>query len=112
MRGLLIGTAASLAALAALSAPANAQGSAAQGFSSGNGDAIRFVDGDPRNDRRRRRADGDIFIGEWPQQGDTAWRPGSYNDWWHDRPDRAYPAWVQRNQNCERLWWSGGNWRC
>ena len=34
------------------------------------------------------------------------------NDWWHDRPDRAFPRWVSNNQSCQRIWWSGGGWRC
>lgn len=74
-----------------------------RGFGSGHGDR-----------RRHRDFDGGFLIGSWDRewQGDTAWRPGSYNDWWHDRPDRAYPRWMARNQDCERLWWSGGGWRC
>ena len=46
---------------------------------------------------------------EW--QGDTAWRPDSYNDWWHES-SRSFPRWMQSNQDCQRLWWSGGGWRC
>ena len=46
---------------------------------------------------------------EW--QGDTAWRPTSYNDWWHESP-RSFPRWMQNNQDCQRMWWSGGGWRC
>jgi len=45
-------------------------------------------------------------------EGDTLWRAESYNDWWHERPWRAYPAWMTRNQNCERMYWSGGGWTC
>ena len=44
-----------------------------------------------------------------------SWDSDSYNDWWHDRPDRAFPRWVQQhNEACEpgRMWWSGGGWRC
>jgi hypothetical protein len=43
-----------------------------------------------------------------------SWDSDSYNDWWHDRPDRAYPRWVQHNENCEpdRMWWSGSGWHC
>lgn len=65
--------------------------------------------------RHRDRGFGDSFGGyiyddrEW--QGDTAWRPTSYNDWWHESP-RSFPRWMQNNQNCERMWWSGGGWRC
>jgi hypothetical protein len=43
-----------------------------------------------------------------------SWDSDSYNDWWHDRPDRAFPRWVQHNEGCEpdRLWWSGNGWHC
>ena len=71
-----------------------------------------FGDDRRRHGRRDRDGDGDVFIGEWPQQGDTAWRSDSFNDWWHDRPDRAYPRWMLSNQNCDRMWWGGGAWRC
>jgi hypothetical protein len=45
---------------------------------------------------------------------DRSWNSDSFNDWWHDRPDRAYPRWVWHNRNCteERMWWSGAGWRC
>src|SRR5690242_11092408 len=38
-----------------------------------------------------------------------SWDADSYNDWWHDRPDRAFPRWVQHNEGCDpdRMWWSG-----
>jgi hypothetical protein len=45
-------------------------------------------------------------------QGDSAWKSDSFNDWWHDRPDRAYPRWVTANQNCERKWFAGDTLRC
>lgn len=40
--------------------------------------------------------------------------PDLWNDWWHERPWRAYPRWVWNNDNCEpdRMWWSGSGWRC
>jgi hypothetical protein len=43
-----------------------------------------------------------------------SWDPDSFNDWWHDRPDRAYPRWVAHNQDCtpDRMWQGGGQWRC
>lgn len=41
-----------------------------------------------------------------------SWDSDSFNDWWNDRPDRAYPAWMHHNQNCDRMWWGGGVWRC
>lgn len=52
-----------------------------------------------------------ISAGEWARYNNEAFKSDSYNDWWHDRPDRAYPAWVRNNQPC-RLYWSGGGWRC
>ena len=33
--------------------------------------------------------------------------PDKWNDWWHERPDRAYPRWMSRNQDCQRPWYSG-----
>ena len=32
--------------------------------------------------------------------------PDKWNDWWHDRPDRAFPRWMARNQDCARPWYS------
>jgi hypothetical protein len=65
-----------------------------------------------RHDRRRHRSgDGVIYI-DRDYQGDSAWRSDSFNDWWHDRPERSYPRWMISNQNCDRMWWGGGAWRC
>jgi len=55
--------------------------------------------------------------GEWALYNNRSWEPGSYNDWWHDRPDRAFPRWVQEQHtrgNCDpsRVWWSGSGWHC
>jgi hypothetical protein len=52
--------------------------------------------------------------GDWARANNRSWQPDSYNDWWHDRPDRAFPRWVQHNQNCtpDRMWWSGSGWHC
>jgi hypothetical protein len=47
------------------------------------------------------------YGGEWAEYNNRSWSPDSYNDWWHDRPDRAYPAWMRRNQGCQRPWYSG-----
>lgn len=80
-----------------------------RGFGSGHGDG--------RHHRHGRFGDG-VVVGSWYDGGEWAlynnrsWEPDSYNDWWHDRPDRAYPRWMSHNQDCERLWWSGGGWRC
>jgi hypothetical protein len=70
-----------------------------------------------RDHRRDGRFDDGAAVGFWVDGGEWAlynnrsWEPDSYNDWWHDRPDRAFPRWVQ-NGSCDRLWWSGGGWRC
>ena len=50
--------------------------------------------------------------GEWARYNNPAFQSDSYNDWWHDRPDRAYPAWMRNNQRCEKLWYSGSTLRC
>lgn len=63
-----------------------------------------------RHDRHRDFGVG-VYYDSWEWQGDTAWRSDSYNDWWHESP-RSFPRWMQGNQDCERLWWSGGGWRC
>ena len=68
-----------------------------------------------RDDGRRHRGHGDDVVyydGYREYQGDSAWKSDSFNDWWHDRPDRAYPRWVANNQNCERKWFAGDTLRC
>ena len=50
--------------------------------------------------------------GQWAQYNNPAFKSDSYNDWWHDRPDRAYPAWMRNNKNCERQWYAGATLRC
>lgn len=61
--------------------------------------------------RAHRRRGGDVFFPYRDYQGDTLWRSDGFNDWWHDRPDRAFPRWVAGNRDC-RLYWAGGGWRC
>jgi len=39
--------------------------------------------------------------------GNRSFDPDKWNDWWHDRPDRAYPRWMSRNHDCTRPWYSG-----
>ena len=127
-----------MAALAAVALPASsAQAQSLSGFTAGNGvrsdrgfdidfrssDRRSCFDGDRRGgrDSRGRRGSrqpvcdviaGGWYGGEWALYNNRGWESDSYNDWWHDRPDRAYPRWVGTNQNCERQWWSGGGWRC
>ena len=120
MRVVLLATAGLIAA-ATVAAPTAAQSGAAAGFSGSTGVTVRHggqfkgVGDGFRPDRRRhsRRGDDDgIYVLDREYQGDTLWRSNSYNDWWHERPHRSHPAWMSRNQNCERMYWSGGGWRC
>ena len=79
----------------------------------GQGMADRHGDRDHRRHDRRR----DGFFGGWGYYDPDlhrSWASDSYNDWWHDRPDRAYPRWVQHNDGCDegRVWQGGGVWRC
>ncbi len=61
-----------------------------------------------------RSAGGGVWVngGEWARYNNPAFQSGGYNDWWHDRPDRAYPAWMRNNQNCQRQWYAGNTLRC
>ena len=119
------------AVTAALALPAQAQ---AQGMPQGSHHdwhsdrfARDFRDGQMPNacqDRGRRRHDGTVVCdgwayadGEWALYNNRSWAPDSYNDWWNDRPDRAYPRWVQEQHmrgTCtpDRMWWSGSGWHC
>ena len=38
-------------------------------------------------------------FGYFDQDINRSWAPDSFNDWWNDRPDRAYPRWIYHNQN-------------
>jgi hypothetical protein len=110
-----------VAALAVLGTPASAQ----MGFSSGSGGwtgggrdgaSDGFV-GRPAPDRTARHSRQSYGYGYYAYNDvgtNDAFDPHQYNDWWHDRPDRAYPRWVWHNQNCtpDRMWWSGAGWRC
>ena len=108
MRALFLAMTAVAAALPATSA--NAEPAAFTGISVGGGGHSGS-----RGDFRRghRGDDGVVFYDNYREyQGDTAWKSDSFNDWWHDRPDRAYPRWMAANKNCERTYWAGGTWRC
>ena len=117
---LLLGLAAACAAIAAPGAAETQSsghhtGGVHRGHHGGGGD--RFGD---RRDGRRHRGDA-VFVtdfdgGEWALYNNRSWEPDSYNDWWHDRPDRAFPRWVQEQRGgpCDpdRMWWSGSGWHC
>ena len=133
MKGVLLG----LALTASLSVPASAEGiSVASGFSSvsafGASPTARGVhlrEAGPRGghsggdgfggfhgSRSRHVHVGDGFGGWGYYDGDydanRSFAEDKWNDWWHDRPDRAYPAWMRRNQDCARLWYSGSELTC
>jgi hypothetical protein len=95
----------------------------------GRRDGSRFAcrDGDRRDMRDVRRdrerdfrcfSDGFAYAdGDWALYNNRTWEPDSYNDWWNDRPDRAFPRWVLEQHargTCEpdRMWWSGSGWHC
>ena len=128
MHRFLLVAAAPLAALVLPAAPAQAQS-----FAADPGQLDQFAaspslhrdfgvsihrDG-KRHDRRRHRGRDAVVVfgGPWASEGwalynNRSWEPDSFNDWWHDRPDRAYPRWMRNNANCDRMWWGGGVWRC
>ena len=133
MRAVLLGAAASIAAITLPSAPAQAQQFVSgQPFVNGTSIATgpfvqspafggRCLDGfrGPRDGGRHRGGMGcntgvilDYYGGEWALYNNRTWEPDSYNDWWHDNPGRAYPAWMRHNQTCDRMWWSGDTLIC
>jgi hypothetical protein len=78
--------------------------------------------GRPGDRRFHRGFDGNAAVawGNYDLQSsydDRDWEPQAGNDWWHDRPDRAFPRWVQEQQargtcDLDRMWWSGSGWHC
>lgn len=123
MRNVLLAVTATLA-VAISAAPAAAQYDQGTSFapSTNPSASTNFRSGHPgdgnfggRGDMRRRaRTDVvlDWYGGEWARYNNRSWDADSYNDWWHDRPDRAYPRWVTQNQGCERKWFSGDILHC
>jgi hypothetical protein len=126
MRALLLAAAVSLTAIILPASPAQALDPAGNAFVSNNASGVTIHRGSGFNDRRRgfsvvgdrdrRRIHSEVdmvtYGGEWALYNNRTWESDSYNDWWHDQPWRSYPKWVSTNQNCERMWWSGGGWRC
>jgi hypothetical protein len=134
MKRVLLAVAASIAAFAFQAAPVGAQQRLATALTDPR--SPEFAVGSPRvrdfgqcsaahRDRHTRRHRGvscDGYFawpyadGEWALYNNRSWEPDSYNDWWHDRPDRAFPRWVQEQRGgpCpeERMWWSGSGWHC
>ena len=127
MRALLLAAAASLTAVTLPVTPALALDPAGMGFTSSSASGVTVHRGEgfnhrrggftvvgDRNRNRRVRSEVEMvtYGGEWALYNNRSWESDSYNDWWHDQPWRSYPKWVSTNQNCERMWWSGGGWRC
>jgi hypothetical protein len=124
MRMMLLAAAAPFAAIAIPASPAEAQSQVFAGglsavsnphnvWSARPADRV-ISDRRGRHHGRHRDRDAAIFGGWGWYDADLnrSWESNSFNDWWHDRPDRSFPRWVRQNQNCERMWWSGGGWRC
>jgi hypothetical protein len=125
MRAILLGIAA-VAGAAGSSAPAAAERWSDAGFAAAANVSVHRAEpmaqnyrrGQWRNGDRRREARGrdrgPIFVGgDYPYVEDNpAWQPDGFNDWWHERPNRSSPRWVQNNGRCERMWWAGDGWRC
>jgi hypothetical protein len=122
MHRALLGLAAGAAVIAS---PLPAQSFTSSGFDAfGNRDLhllvpnTRHTDarfGGPGHDGHHRRHNG-VGVGGWAYGGyndygdydaNRSFDPDKWNDWWHDRPDRAFPRWMTRNQGCERPWYSG-----
>ena len=127
MRALLLAAATSLTAIIVPIAPAQALDP--MGFTASNSSGVTVHRGSGSHDRRKgfrvvddtRRDCGRgnrcefttvTYGGEWALYNNRTWESDSYNDWWHDQPWRSYPKWVSTNQDCARMWWSGGGWRC
>jgi len=74
-----------------------------------NGGGVRIHRGHDRSGRGF--ADTGYFAPGYNDYGDydanRSFDPEKWNDWWHDRPDRAFPRWMSRNQDCARRWYSG-----
>ena len=70
---------------------------------------------DQRSGRRSSgNGSGGIWVngGEWARYNNQTFQSDGFNDWWHDRPDRAYPAWMRNNQDCAKQWYAGSTLRC
>ncbi len=80
------------------------------------GDLCRDFRADGDRNHRRSRCRTDVVMdwdgGEWALYNNRGWQPDSYNDWWHDRPDRAFPRWMSHNRDCARRWYSADTLTC
>jgi hypothetical protein len=129
MHRALLGPALTFALTAPLAVAASAQSVAVAGFSASSGvREIHFVTPrtaygvrihrrfDDRNGRhflidRRMGYGGYGYAAGYEDPGDydanRSFDPDKWNDWWHERPERAFPRWMARNRDCARQWYSG-----
>lgn len=121
MRTFWLGLAGASIATLAITAPAQAQTWSGDRSGHGGYDHHRRHDGrtvfaDASRDRGRFGNNGAVIAdwdgGQWALYNNQSWQADSYNDWWHDRPDRAFPRWMTHNQDCSRQWYSGDTLRC
>ena len=111
-----------LLGFAALAATALASPAQAQSFSASNFAVSTFTHsgtthprpggehdgGMVRVHREARESYGYLGYSDYSDfDGNRSFDPDKWNDWWHDRPDRAYPRWLSRNQDCARPRYSG-----
>lgn len=108
-----------LAALAALTSAVAAQAQTFTTATFGASNASRWTTGTPQRDGRRGRMDVRVHrgtaaaygYGGYDDYGDfdgnRGFDPDKWNDWWHDRPERAYPHWMSNNADCARRWYAG-----
>jgi hypothetical protein len=104
-------------AAAALALPAQAQSFSTASFGSSSGE--RVVTAPSQDVRHHGRMQVHVHRGYAAAygyagyndygdfDGNRSFDPDKWNDWWHDRPDRAYPRWMTRNSDCSRRWYSG-----
>jgi hypothetical protein len=124
MKGALLGLAAGAAVIAI--APADAQTIETSGFTASSAFAnVRFgsppvatIGRDFRRGHGRHIRVPDVavampygYAGGYYDPGDydanRSFSPDKWNDWWHERPERAFPRWMSRNRDCARQWYAG-----
>lgn len=131
MHRVLLGLAVAAATSLGLAAPVSAQAFAAASFTGSSnlralnsGYGVRVHRGaysrngfpnwattkpGPRD--RDRNGYGYGYTGGYYDSGDydanRSFDPDKWNDWWHERPERAFPRWMARNRDCARQWYSG-----
>ena len=115
MKSMLLAAATVIAATVLTASPAQARNFRGSSVTTGQAPGQPSFACENLRDRRSRAVCDSatvVYGGEWALYNNRSWEPDSYNDWWHDRPDRAYPAWMRHNQDCQRMWFTGDTLRC